>query len=74
MAGEKTVELRRRFTSDVEKGTLLLIYETTPTRAIVGSARIAAVSRLNLPLLWQEFGGAACLSRQDFDTYFLGSR
>jgi predicted transcriptional regulator len=38
VGGMKTVELRRRFAEDVAPGAILLIYSTSPTQALVGSA------------------------------------
>jgi predicted transcriptional regulator len=69
--GRKTVELRRRFSTDAA-GAFILIYSTSPTRAIVGSARIHAVHRLTLDKLWDNHGKAACVDRDTFDTYFSG--
>lgn len=70
--GRKTVELRRRFSEDVAPGAVLLIYSTSPTQAIVGTAHIRGVRKLPLDSLWAEHGGAACITRQDFDSYFSG--
>jgi predicted transcriptional regulator len=69
--GRKTVELRRRFSEDAE-GAIILIYSTSPTRAIVGSATIAGVRCLSLKTLWDQYGAAACVSRQTFEAYFQG--
>jgi len=70
--GQKTVELRRRFPTDAATGSIALIYSTSPVQAIVGYALIKEVRRLPLDVMWREFGKAACISRQDFDRYFLG--
>ena len=72
VAGSKTVELRRRFAEDVAEGAVILIYSTSPTRAIIGSAIIGGVRRLRLDDLWSQFGEAACIERQNFDIYFGG--
>lgn len=70
--GRKTVELRRRFSEHVAPGAVLLIYSTSPTQAIVGSARISGVRRLQLGDLWEQYGDAACIDRETFDAYFSG--
>ena len=49
LTGNKTVELRRRFASAVTPGTLALIYSTSPTSALTGSAKIKAVQCTDLP-------------------------
>ena len=70
--GVKTVELRRRFSETVAPGAIILIYSTSPTQAIVGSASIRGVRRLQLDELWEQHGGAACIDRDTFDDYFNG--
>ncbi|MGO8797704.1 MAG: ASCH domain-containing protein [Roseiarcus sp.] len=69
--GQKTVELRRRFSSGAT-GATILIYSTSPTCAIVGSARVSGVLRLKLDGLWEQHGAAACIDRKAFDAYFDG--
>ncbi|WP_426044216.1 hypothetical protein [Caulobacter sp. DWR3-1-2] len=72
VGGLKTVELRRRFSEDVAPGAIILIYSTSPTQAIVGSASISGVRRLQLDDLWERYGDAACIDRDTFDGYFNG--
>jgi predicted transcriptional regulator len=72
VGGLKTVELRRRFSEDVAADAVILIYSTSPTRAIVGSASISGVRRLQLDDLWDQYGDAACVDRETFDAYFSG--
>jgi len=69
--GSKTVELRRRFTA-VRPGTLALIYSTSPTSALTGSAYIKEVERLAVSDLWEKHRSAACLQRSEFENYFSG--
>jgi predicted transcriptional regulator/DNA-binding XRE family transcriptional regulator len=70
--GSKTVELRRRFTGGVRPGTLALIYSTSPTSALTGSARIKEVQRLAVPDLWERHRSATCLHKREFENYFSG--
>jgi predicted transcriptional regulator len=70
--GSKTVELRRRFTDGVRPGTLALIYSTSPTSALTGSARIQDVQRLAVPDLWRKHRSGACLQKGEFENYFSG--
>jgi predicted transcriptional regulator len=70
--GSKTVELRRRFTGSVRPGTLALIYSTSPTSALTGSARIHDVQRLAVPDLWKRHRSSACLQKREFEDYFSG--
>lgn len=70
--GTKTVELRRRFSSNVVEGSLMVIYSTSPTRALVGFARIKAVKRLPVAEIWRQFGKAARIVKSKFKEYFRG--
>lgn len=72
--GEKTVELRRRFPAHLGAGTLVLIYETSPTRALTGVAEIADILTGPPNLIWKEFSDQACIARKDFDDYFDGTK
>jgi predicted transcriptional regulator/DNA-binding Xre family transcriptional regulator len=72
LKGRKTVELRRRFPNAVTPGTLALIYSTSPTSALIGSARIKAVQCTDLSTLWKTHRKAACLDKSDFEAYFTG--
>ena len=72
MAGEKTVELRRRFPVSLPKGTIAYIYSTSPEQAMVGHAGIGGVRQLDVEEIWQRHADAACVEREDFDRYFDG--
>lgn len=72
LAGEKTVELRRRFPVSAPKGTIVYIYSTSPERAMVGLAEIASVQKLELEEIWRRYAGAAQIERAEFDSYFEG--
>jgi predicted transcriptional regulator/DNA-binding XRE family transcriptional regulator len=72
LRGEKTVELRRKFTEEFEPGGLAMIYSTSPIKALTGVAKIQDVQRLKLPALWKEHKEKFCVRRGDFDDYFAG--
>lgn len=72
MDGKKTVEIRRRFPASAPKGTLAYIYSTSPERAMVGTAKIAAVQELSVKDIWSEYSDVACIKRADFNKYFEG--
>ena len=74
LAGEKTVELRRRFPESVSVGAVAYIYSTSPVQAVVGCAKIREVQRLTVAEIWKEHGDAACISRRDFYDYFSGTK
>jgi predicted transcriptional regulator len=70
LAGQKSVELRRRF--PVRTPSRLLIYSCSPVSAVVGFAQIKAVLQLPVGQIWRQYREAACISRKDFDAYFYG--
>jgi predicted transcriptional regulator len=72
LTGEKTVELRRKFTEEFEPGGLAMIYSTSPIKALTGVAKIQDVQRLKLPTLWKEHREKFCVRKDDFDNYFSG--
>lgn len=74
VSGKKTVELRRRFSSNIQPGTIVLIYESSPTRALTSLARIAEVLHGSTSTIWKRFGDEACIRRSDFDSYFAGTK
>jgi predicted transcriptional regulator len=72
LTGQKTVELRRKFPELTTKGAIALIYSSSPVGAVVGYARIKRVIKLPVPRIWKEHGSAACISKDEFDSYFAG--
>jgi predicted transcriptional regulator len=72
IAGEKTVELRRRFPEAEATGAIALLYSSSPVRAVVGYARIRSVLRLPVSKIWREHGSDACISKKEFNAYFVG--
>lgn len=72
LSGQKTVELRRRFPTEIAEDAIVIIYSTSPVRAIVGYARIKTVIKLPIDDIWRTHGNAACIEKQDFFEYFSG--
>jgi predicted transcriptional regulator len=73
MAGHKTIELRRRFPDGLADGRIMLIYSSSPERALVGAVRIEQVRRMATAALWQAYRKQACVARDVFDDYFAGA-
>ena len=71
LSGAKTVELRRRF-PELPAGTPVVLYSTTPVRAVVALSSIRRVEVDTLEALWARFGSNAAVSRDVFDLYFDG--
>lgn len=72
LAGEKTVELRRRV-PQIGVGTRLWIYATKPVGAVVGSASVKKLVRGTPDEVWEKCGDQTGVNREAFDTYFYGT-
>ena len=72
VAGLKTVELRRRFADTSAIGRWMLIYSSSPEKAIIGAARIENVRRMVVESLWKTFREQACIPHSAFLNYFSG--
>jgi predicted transcriptional regulator len=72
--GRKTVELRRRFPVVTQDGAVALLYSTSPIQSIVAVAILQSVTELSTASLWRQFGFAAAVTKDEFDSYFQGVR
>ncbi len=72
LAGTKTVELRR-VRPDVDVGARVLLYASSPTRALVGTASVAALD-VGLPAqIWSQHRGQVGVTDREFNEYFNGT-
>ena len=72
LEGTKTVELRRT-RPNLPDGSLVILYSSTPTRAVVGWAHLTGV-RVGTPIeIWDKYGTAAAIDEPDYDAYFDGT-
>jgi len=70
--GTKTVELRRvrpRLTS----GDLVLVYASSPVKALLGAFEVSRVIAAAPSKLWKRTGRKARTTREQFDDYFNGA-
>jgi predicted transcriptional regulator len=72
MQGSKTVELRR-VAPNLNKSAVILIYESTPVKAITGYAFITGITKLSPSEAWTRYAGKAQISKHDFDEYYQGT-
>jgi len=72
VAGQKQVELRRRFPRTIKASTPVYIYATALDKSLIGRAEIAKIECLNKQDLWDKYHLAACISEADFSRYFSG--
>jgi predicted transcriptional regulator len=70
--GRKTTELRR-VRPDVTTGQRVLIYSSSPTRALLGTAVIHAIEAGTPHSLWPQVRDTAGVTRAEYRTYFAGS-
>lgn len=73
MEGSKSVELRRQ-RIDVQPGTLVLLYATSPIMAIVAIGTVQQVDTDEHDMLWNRYEHNLGLSRDEFDAYLAGTR
>jgi predicted transcriptional regulator len=73
LAGDKTVELRRKI-PPIVPGTRLWIYATKPVGAVVGSASVDGLIKGTPDEIWDRCGGQAGINREAFDAYFDGTQ
>ena len=72
LEGTKTVELRRRRIAALP-GTSVILYATTPTKAVVGTARIASTVVCRPETAWRDHALCLGLERHEFDGYLAGA-
>jgi predicted transcriptional regulator len=72
LSGKKKVELRRT-PPDVEPGALVLMYESSPSRRLVGRGRVGAIDVGEPDDVWQRHGVETGVTREEFDAYFEGT-
>jgi predicted transcriptional regulator len=70
LAGEKRVEFRRR--PPARSITHIVIYATSPVRAVVGVAEVERLERGSPDRLWKDFGDKGGIQRAAFFRYFSG--
>ncbi len=71
-SGTKTVELRRT-SPRIAKGDLVLVYVSSPVKAVMGAFRVEQVIDGRPEALWSIVKGKAGLTRQEFEAYFSGA-
>lgn len=72
LSGEKTVELRRT-PPNMQPGSLVLMYESSPARRLVGRGRVQGVDIATSAEIWRRHGAATGVTRREFDAYFEGT-
>lgn len=72
MAGEKTVELRRS-RMQATPGSQVLLYSSSPVKAVVATAVLERVDAHGPEELWSRSGAVSAVTKAEFDEYFAGA-
>lgn len=70
--GSKTIELRR-IAPKLDKSEVILIYESSPVKAVTGYAFISRITKSTPSSLWEQFARETQISKDDFDEYYRGT-
>ena len=73
LEGRKTVELRR-VRPRVSKGAVLLLYVSSPVKALKAISMVDRVTSAQPDMLWEQIAHKAGVSRDEFDEYFDDAR
>jgi predicted transcriptional regulator len=73
LAGEKTIELRRRVPK-LTNGSRLWIYATQPTGAVVGVVTIQEVAKASPSTIWKRHRSGAGVDHASYKAYFKGAQ
>jgi predicted transcriptional regulator len=71
--GIKTVELRR-VRPRLKRGDLVLVYVSSPIKALMGAFEVASVTGGCPSQIWRKFNGKSGLTKSEFDNYYEGAK
>lgn len=69
--GSKTVEVRKRRVG-ASPGTRVILYASSPRKAVVGTARLRHTVVCAPEMAWRDHGATLGLARHEFDNYIAG--
>lgn len=72
LAGTKSIELRRTRIHALP-GTLVMLYSSSPSRSVQGTAVIERIESGSPEVIWDHSRGRVGVSRQEFTEYFDGA-
>lgn len=72
LSGEKTVELRRS-RPRVADGSLVVLYVSSPVKAVLGAFFVDRVVAASPDALWPLVEEASGLTREEYDAYYAGA-
>lgn len=72
LAGTKTAEIRRRF-PDVPEGMSVVIYSSSPQKAVLGTMRARRLVRSNVVDIWQQYSDVIDIQQAELADYLAGA-
>jgi predicted transcriptional regulator len=73
LSGHKTVELRRTRPQELRPGSLIVLYASSPVKAVLGTAQVQSIVTTSPEALWTMVETGAGVTREEFDLYFQGT-
>jgi len=72
LSGKKTVELRKQLPKKLQKGVLVLLYVSSPVKALAGAFVVEDFKKLPLDKLWSVVENRLGMPREEFNKYYEG--
>lgn len=72
LSGMKTAEVRRRF-PEVSTDTTVVIYSSSPEKAVLGTMKVRALVRSTAAGIWQDYEDAIAIDRAELSGYLEGA-
>ena len=72
LSGSKSVELRRVKPKYIEKGSLVLVYASSPVKSMLGAFSVDSVVEKPLDELWKMVKETSGVTYQEYRRYFEG--
>lgn len=73
LKGTKTVELRRTRPKDLRSGSLVVLYASSPVKAVLGIAEVEKVITATPDELWPLVADQGSISQREFKDYFANA-
>lgn len=71
--GSKAVELRRTAVN-IKPGDIVIVYASAPVKAVIGQFQVDKVRMDTLDEIWSRVECYACVSKEEYDSYFEGAK
>lgn len=71
LEGRKTIEVRRKF-PDLPPGTVVVLYSTSPERAVVGTVRLKQTFRVAPNDVWESYANNIDIDKNALSEYLEG--